>query len=116
MPRLHPCDSNKGESEMLKHFVVMRLGLGIYHLPWYESRLGLFEAVTFPSLRSQTNQGFTALIVVDRNIPGPALIRLRDILAGAQNFHIVALDLTNLRQVRHGCWDFVWDHCQDYLI
>ena len=101
---------------MLKHFVVMRLGIGIYHLPWYESRLGLFEAITFASLRAQTNPGFTALIVVDHRIPEPALSRLRDILAGAANFHIVPLDLTNLRQVRHGCWDFVWDRCQDYLI
>jgi hypothetical protein len=101
---------------MLKHFVVMRLGLGIYHLPWYDRRLELFEAVTYPSLRAQTNQGFTVLIVVDHQIPEPALNQLRDVLAGAANFHVVPVDLTTLRQVRHGCWDFVWDCCQDYLI
>jgi hypothetical protein len=94
----------------------MRLGLGIYHQTWYESRLGLFEAVTYPSLRAQTHQGFAVLIVVDRRIPGPALSRLRDILAETKNFHIVSIDLATLLQVRHGCWDFIWDYCQEYLI
>jgi hypothetical protein len=100
---------------MLKHFVVIRLGLGIYHQPWYDSRLALFEAVTFASLRAQTRQDFAALIAVDRHMPEAALHRLRDILAGAPNFHIVSIDLTNLQHVRHGSWDFVWDYCQDYL-
>jgi Putative rhamnosyl transferase len=101
---------------MLKHFVIIRLGLGNYHEPWYNSRLGLFEAVTYPSLRAQTNHNFTALVVVDRQIPGPALARLRDIIAGASNFHVVPIDLTSLRHVRHGCWDFVWDRCQECLL
>ncbi len=99
----------------LKHFVVIRLGLGIYHLPWYDSRLALFEAVTYPSLRAQTDQAFTTLLVVDRQIPAAALSRLGDIVADAANVHIVSIDLANLRQVRHGSWDFVWDYCQDYL-
>lgn len=101
---------------MLKHFVVTRLGLGVYSLPWYESTLGLFEAITYPSLRAQTSQDFVSLVVVDRQIPAPALRRLGDIIGGAGNFHIVPLDLTNMAQVRHGCWDFVWDRCQDYVI
>ena len=61
-------------------------------------------------------RAFIALIVVDQQIPKPALSRLRDIIANAPNLHIVELDLTNLQQVRHGSWDFVWDHCQDYII
>ena len=101
---------------VLRHFVVIRLGLGVYNLTWYESRLALFEAITCPSLRSQTDQAFIALIVVDQQIPKAALSRLRDIIVNAPNLHIVELDLTNLRQVRHGSWDFVWDHCQDYII
>jgi Putative rhamnosyl transferase len=101
---------------MLKHFLVIRLGLGVYYLPWYESRLSLFEAVTFASLRAQSSPHFTTLIVVDRNIPPPARRRLRDIVAAAANFHIVTLDVTELRHVRHGSWDFVWDRCQDYLL
>jgi hypothetical protein len=101
---------------MLKHFVIMRLGLGIYHLPWYDSRLELFEAVTYPSLRAQSSPAFAVLIAVDQHIPESALSRLRDIVAEAPHFHLVRMDLTNLRQVRHGSWDFVWDCCQDYLI
>jgi hypothetical protein len=101
---------------MLKHFVVIRLGLGVYNKTWYESRLGLFEAVTCPSLRAQTNQSFAALIAVDRQIPDSALSRLQQIIADALNFHVVPIDLTNLRQVRHGSWDFVWDCCQDHLL
>jgi hypothetical protein len=100
----------------LKHFVVIRLGLGVYSPAWYDDRLPLFEAITCPSLRAQTEQAFTALIVVDQQIPRPALSRLSDIIANAPNLHIVELDLTNLRQVRHGSWDFVWDHCQEYII
>lgn len=100
----------------LRHFVVIRLGLGVYSPTWYDGRLALFEAITCPSLRAQTDQAFIALIVVDQQIPRPALSRLRDIIADAPNLHIVELDLTNLRRVRHGSWDFVWDHCQDYII
>ena len=100
----------------LKHFVVIRLGLSVYSPTWYDSRLALFEAITCPSLRAQTDQAFVALLVVDQRIPRPALSRLRDIIADVPNLHIVELDLTNLRQVRHGSWDFVWDHCQDYII
>jgi hypothetical protein len=109
-----PIQGMKGDG-MLKHFVVIRLGLGIYHLPWYESRLDLFEAVTFGSLRAQSKQDFIALIVVDKQMPEPAARRLRDIVAVAPNLHVVTVDLTNLRQVRHGSWDFVWDYCQDYI-
>jgi hypothetical protein len=101
---------------VLKHFVVTRLGLGVYHQPWYESTLGLFEAITYPSLRAQTSRDFTWLIVVDRHIPEPALKRLKDIVGGERNLHVVPLDLTNLRHVRHGCFDHVWHRCQDYII
>jgi Putative rhamnosyl transferase/Polysaccharide pyruvyl transferase len=100
----------------LKHFIVIRLGLGVYSPAWYDDRLALFEAITCPSLRAQTDQAFIVLIVVDQQIPRPVLSRLRDIIANAPHLHIVELDLTNLRQVRHGSWDFVWDHCQDYII
>lgn len=101
---------------MLKHFIVIRLGLGVYNKTWYESRLALFEAVTCASLRAQTNQNFEALIAVDRQIPESALSRLGRITAGAPNFHLLPIDLTELRRVRHGSWDFVWDCCQEYLL
>jgi hypothetical protein len=101
---------------VLKHFVVTRFGLGVHHLPWYESTLSLFEAITYPSLRAQTSQDFTWLLVVDHQMPRQAMGRLRDIVGGVPDYHIVPLDLTNMRQVRHGCFDHVWYRCQDYII
>jgi hypothetical protein len=32
------------------HFVVTRLGIGVHNEDWLHSALGLFEAITFPSL------------------------------------------------------------------
>ena len=100
----------------LAHFVVTRFGIGIHNESWYDAALGLFEAVTYPSLRAQTSQEFTWLIVVDRHIPEPAFRRLRAITGGSGNIHVVPLDLTNIDHVRHGCFDHVWRCCQDYII
>lgn len=100
----------------LAHFVVTRFGIGIQNESWYDAALGLFEAVTYPSLRAQTSQEFTWLIVVDRHIPEPAFRRLRAMIGGSDNIHVVPLDLTNIDHVRHGCFDHVWCRCQDYII
>ena len=99
----------------LAHFVVTRFGIGVYNESWYDAALGLFEAVTYPSLRAQTSQEFTWLIVVDRHIPEPAFRRLRVIIGGSGNIHVVPLDLTNIDHVRHGCFEHVWRCCQDYI-
>ena len=72
--------------------------------------------MTYPSLRAQTSQEFTWLIVVDRHIPEPACSRLRAIIGGSGNIHVVPIDLTNIEHVRHGCFDHVWRCCQDYII
>lgn len=100
----------------LQHFILTKFGFGVQNENWYDGVLSLFEAVTYPSLCAQTSQKFTWLIVVDAQIPGPALSWLREIVGRAENIHIVTLDLTNLRHVRHGCFDFIWDRCQDYII
>lgn len=86
----------------LAHFVVTRFGIGVHNASWYDAALGLFEAVTYPSLRAQTSQEFTWLIVVDRHIPEPAFRRLRAIIGGSGNIHFVPLDLTTIDHVRHG--------------
>lgn len=101
---------------MVKHFVVTRFGLGVHHPRWYESTLSLFEAITYSSLCAQTSRDFTWLFVVDHQIPGTALSRLRNIVGSMRNFHIVSLDLTNMRRVRHGSFEHVWERCQDYII
>ena len=100
----------------LAHFVVTRFGIGVHNESWYDAALGLFEAVTYPSLRAQTSQEFTWLIVVDRHIPEPAFRRLRGIIGGSGNIHVIPLDLTTIDHVRHGCFDHVWRCCQDYII
>lgn len=100
----------------LRHFVVTRFGIGVHNENWYRAALDLFEAITYPSLCAQTRQDFTWLVVVDKRIPEPALQRLRQIGGRGRDFHIVPLDLTTIRHVRHGCFDHVWHRCQDYII
>ena len=101
---------------MIQHFIVTRIGIGIQNENWYSSILSLFEAITFPCLRAQTSTNFQSLLVVDKNIPASAKSRLSTIINGHTNFHVVPIDLTALWMVRQGCFDYVWDCCQDYLL
>jgi Putative rhamnosyl transferase len=101
---------------MPHHFIVTRIGIGIHNENWYRGALGLFEAITFPSLCAQTCPDFTCLLIVDRNIPESAKSRLDAIVNGHRNFHIVPIDLTVMQQVHQGCFDYIWERCQDYLL
>ena len=53
----------------LPHFVITRLGIGINNDDWFQSALGLFEAVTLPSLCAQSSTDFTALLIVGHDMP-----------------------------------------------
>jgi len=101
---------------MPHHFIVTRIGIGIHNENWYRGALGLFEAITFASLCAQTCPDFTCLLIVDRDIPVSARSRLETIVGGRRNFHLVPIDLTAMQQVHQGCFDYVWDRCQDYLL
>ena len=101
---------------MLHHFIVTRIGIGIHNENWYRGALSLFEAITFPSLCAQTCPDFTCLLIVDRDIPVSAKSRLEAIVGGHRNFHLVPIDLTAMQQVHQGCFDYIWDRCQDYLL
>jgi hypothetical protein len=101
---------------MLHHFMVTRIGIGIHSESWYRGALSLFEAITFPSLCAQTCPDFTGLLIVDRDIPVSAKSRLEAIVGGRGNFHLVPIDLTAMQQVHQGCFDYIWDRCQDYLL
>ena len=103
-------------SACLQHFVVTRLGIGIHNEDWYRSTLGLFEAITFPSLCAQSCADFASLLIVDHDMPGSARARLSEIVGDRQNFHVVPLNLIEMNSVRQGCFDYVWDRCQDYLL
>src|SRR5580704_12639591 len=87
---------------MLHHFIVTRIGIGIHNENWYRGALGLFEAITFPSLCAQTCPDFTCLLIIDRNIPESAKSRLDAI--------------TVMQQVHQGCFDYIWERCQDDLL
>jgi len=100
----------------LPHFVVTRLGIGIRNEDWFRSALGLFEAVTFPSLGAQSCPDFASLIIVGHDMPAGARSRLDRLIGGRPNFHIVPIDLLQMHRVRHGCFDYVWDCCQEYLL
>jgi Putative rhamnosyl transferase len=101
---------------MLKHFVVTRLGLCVYSEDWFESSIDLFEALTLSSLARQSSAEFTWLIVIDADIPPQARDRLERLLSPHPNFHLVPVDVTRLLHVRQGCFDWVWDHCQDFIL
>lgn len=101
---------------MLKHFVVTRLGLGIYREPWFASTIDLFEAVTLPSLARQTSTEFTWLVAIDADMPPNARRRIEGLRRQAPMSHLVPIDVTRLSRVRQGCFDWVWDHCGEFIL
>jgi hypothetical protein len=103
-------------SDRLPHFAITRLGIGIHNEDWFQSALGLFDAVTLPSLRTQSSTDFTALLIVGHDMPSAARARLDDIVGRQRNIHIVPINLLDMRHVRQGCFDYVWECCQDYLL
>jgi hypothetical protein len=100
----------------VKHFVITRIGLGIYNEVRLTKMIDLFEAVTLPSLGNQSSQEFVSLIVVDGHMPAAVRSRIENLLDGRSNFHTVPIDVTRLIQVHVGCFDWVWDHCQDFIL
>jgi hypothetical protein len=100
----------------MKHFVVTRLGLCVYSECWFEKLIGLFEAITLSSVMRQTSNEFDWLIVVDAAMPPKARERLEGLLRPHANLHLVAIDVTRVTHVRQGCFDWVWDRCQDFIL
>jgi hypothetical protein len=100
----------------MKHFVVTRLGLCVYSEQWFARMIDLFESVTLSSLARQTSAKFIWLIVIDADMPPNARRRIEGLLRPYPNCHLVAIDVTRLMHVRQGCFDWVWDHCQDFLL
>ena len=101
---------------MLKHFVITRLGLCVYNERWFARMIDLFEAVTLASLVRQASTDFVWLIVVDADMPAEARRRIEGLLSPYPNYHLVPIDVTQLLRVRQGCFDWVWDRCQDFVL
>src|SRR5439155_5864422 len=101
---------------MLKHFVITRLGLCVYSEQWFARMIDLFEAVTLPSLVRQTSTDFIWLVVIDDYMPRTARHRLEELLSPHSNYHLVPIELTGLLFMRQGCFDWVWEHCQEFIL
>lgn len=101
---------------MIKHFVITRLGLCVYSEHWFAMMIDLFEAVTLASLVNQSNSEFIWLIVIDAHMPSKARDKIEDLLRPYANFHLVPIDVTALRHVRQGCFDWVWSSCQEFIL
>src|SRR5438105_9323758 len=100
----------------IKHFVITRIGLGLYDEPRLNKMIDLFEAVTLSSLAKQTSQEFVCLIVLDAHMPAASSSRIEKLIDGCSNFYLVPIDVTQLVQVHIGCFDWVWDRCQDFIL
>ena len=101
---------------MTKHLVLTRIGLGVFNQDWHEQMFGLFEAVTFPSMKSQLSQDFIWLIVIDVGMPGAVRRKLESLIKPHGNFHLVTTDVTNMRHMRLGTHDWIYLPCQDYVL
>jgi hypothetical protein len=70
----------------MKHLVIIRFNAGFWRyaerfegIDWLEHRLKFFRAFTVPSLRAQTNQNFTTVILADPNTPDSIQRELRNV-------------------------------------
>jgi Putative rhamnosyl transferase len=100
----------------MKHFVITRIGLGLYNEAKLKKMIDLFEAVTLSSLANQTDHEFVCLIVIDAHMPAPARNKIGQLIDGRSNFCLVSIDVTQLVQVHIGCFDWLWDQCQDFIL
>jgi len=111
-----------GEGETSKmqvefsHFVITRLGFGIYDEARLNKMIDLFAAVTLPSIKNQTEQDFFWLIVVDNACAEANKKKIFSLIAGHDNYYCVPIDVTKLSNVRLACFDWVWDHCQAFIL
>jgi hypothetical protein len=98
------------------HFIITRIGFGIYDEDRLAKMIELFSAVTFPSIGKQKNQEFTWLIVVDEACAQVNKKQIMSLIAGRANYHCVPIDVTRLSNVRVACFDWIWDHCQTFIL
>lgn len=74
------------------HVLATRIGIGVYDQAWFDYRLRLFESITVPSMKAQTCQDFSWLLIVDREMPAKAREQLDQAIAGMSNAKIVAVE------------------------
>lgn len=74
------------------HVLATRIGIGVYDEAWFDFRLSLFEAVTVPSMKAQSCQDFTWLLVVDQDMPVNARRRLDAAIESMPNVLVEAVE------------------------
>lgn len=62
----------------MKHFLIIPFNAGCKDAGWLERRLELFRNFTMPSIKAQTNQNFTTVMLVDPDTPEEIKQELRD--------------------------------------
>ncbi|NVO58139.1 hypothetical protein HW561_20305 [Rhodobacteraceae bacterium B1Z28] len=61
----------------------------LYNRERLEERFRLFESITLPSFRAQTDEDFQLLIVIGDCLPKPAFDRLHDLTKGVKQIQII---------------------------
>lgn len=88
-------------------FVFTRVGIGVTNQSHYDRVLPLFEAVTLPSLKGQTDPDFHWMIAVDANIPPKARNRLLALVEDQPQIHVVPIQTTELREMHIGSFNWI---------
>jgi Phosphoadenosine phosphosulfate reductase family len=56
------------------------------------------------------------LIVVDKACAEANKEKIHGLIAGHDNYYCIEIDVTKLSNVRLACFDWVWDHCQSFIL
>ncbi|TVP75310.1 MAG: hypothetical protein EA353_14175, partial [Puniceicoccaceae bacterium] len=85
--------TTSADGKRFSHVIFIRFGIGIFDDRWLEHRIQLFEAITLPSLRSQSTQKFIVRIQVDRDLDLRYKERLRQNLQGFADAELREIEL-----------------------
>ena len=88
-------------------FIFTRIGLGSRTPSYFKNSLGLFQAVTLPSIKGQTDQDFHWLIFVGTDMPADALDQLLSLVETCPQAHLVPVDMSDLHRMQIGGYDWV---------
>lgn len=60
----------------MKHFLIIPFNAGCKDAGWLERRMTLFRNFTMPSIKAQTNQNFTTVVLIDPDTPEDIVLEL----------------------------------------
>ncbi len=106
----------RGIKELPQHLIVTRHGIGVRRPSWYETRPGLLQAVTLPSIACQARPGLFWLIVIDADIPQTSLDALNKAVCAFSFIHLVRVDPAAFSGMVQGGFSWIWNACRDYVL